>query len=144
MLDKYVNLIQLQIPGLIRGDIFRVDFKPEVRTDLNLDNIFFDNVMKIKAEKIKTDKNADNGMKFLKMCFRTENPEIVDSNCTLSKSLYTDNKNLISLGTSITFMKNNTSIYEQPHSLFIKNLNSNCTIAQVYKTFLVRDRKSVV
>lgn len=123
---------------LIKGDVFNVQFSPEVNIDFSLDNIFFKNVWIKNSFDIRTPEISDKGVRIMKVCILTENPEKVNTQCRKYKEIYQDHNNLISFKKKFQNFKNSTSVFNQENDLLIKNLNNKCTLGVTYKTFYLR------
>lgn len=74
----------------------------------------------------------------MKICVRVKNPEKINSPCVEYKQMYQDSKSLFMLEDKFSEMKNFTSLFQSKNSLYINNLEQDCTLGITYKTYYIR------
>lgn len=136
--NAQVNVLNLRIAKLIDGDIFNTDFKLETSIDSTLDNLLFQDTVQRNSIDVRTPEVSDSGLRILRICVQTKNPENLDSPCKNYKQLYHDRRNLFMLEGKLAQMKNFTNILEQKNLLSIQKLDTSCSFGVTYKTFFIR------
>jgi hypothetical protein len=138
MKNQKISLLKLRVAKLIEGDVFNVQFVPESNIDFSLDNIRFTDVKTRNNYNVRTPAISDSGIKIMKICIQTENPELVNSPCTKYQELYQDQSNLIIFKKKFKEFNSHTNVMDQEPEIVLKHLSKDCTLGTTYRTFFIR------